>query len=84
MVQNMSTFICPQCSHETSIFGSTGAQKAAETHNLHFLGDIPLNERICDDADKGKPTVVSQPGSKNADAFASIAKGIEEQLGRIS
>lgn len=80
MVQNMSTFICPQCSHETSIFGSTGARKAAETQHIHFLGDVPLHQSICDDADRGKPTVVSEPGTKNADAFAFIAKGVNDQL----
>ena len=80
MVQNMSTFICPQCSHQTSIFGSLGAKKACEEQNLHFLGDVPLHERICDDADRGKPTVVAEPGSKNAEAFSMIAKGVIERL----
>ena len=83
MVQNMSVFMCPRCNHETSIFGSTGARKASETQNIHFLGDIPIHERICDDADKGKPTVVSEPGSKNADAFAFIARGVQEQLAMV-
>ena len=80
MVQNMSTFICPQCHHQTSIFGSTGAKKACEEHKLHFLGDVPLHERICEDADRGKPTVVAEPGSKNAEAFGIIAKGVMERL----
>ena len=79
----MSTFICPQCNHETSIFGSTGAKKASETHGIHFLGDVPLHEKICDDADRGKPTVVSEPGSKNAEAFARMAKGVQERLGEV-
>ena len=80
----MSTFVCPRCNHETSIFGSEGARKASETHKLHFLGDVPLHERICDDADGGKPTVVSEPGTKNADAFALIAKGVSKQLERVT
>ena len=80
MVQNMSTFICPQCNHQTNIFGFKGARKACEEHNLHFLGDVPLHERICDDADRGKPTVAAEPGSQNASAFDSIAK---EVIGRL-
>lgn len=80
MVQNMSTFICPQCSHQTNIFGFKGVKKACEEHKLHFLGDVPLHERICDDADRGKPTVAAEPGSQNAGAFESIAK---EVIGRL-
>ena len=80
MVQNMSTFICPQCHHQTSIFGSTGAKKACEKHDLYFLGDVPLHEKICDDADRGKPTVVAEPGSKNAEAFENIANRVLRRL----
>ena len=76
----MSTFICPQCHHQTSIFGSTGAKKACEEHKLHFLGDVPLHERICEDADRGKPTVVAESGSENAEAFEMIARGVMERL----
>ena len=81
MIQNMSTYICPQCHHQTSIFGSMGAQKACEKNNLPFLGDVPLHERICEDADRGKPTVVAEPGSSNARAFESIAREVLERLG---
>ena len=80
----MSTFLCPQCNHQTHIFGSAGARKACEKHALHFLGDIPLHERICDDADRGKPTVVAEPESNNAKAFEGIAKGVMDRLGTVA
>ena len=73
MIQNMSVFTCPACNHSTHIFGSDGVIRACETHNISLLGDIPLDAKICDDADRGKPTVVAEPESERAKAFAGIA-----------
>src|SRR5882757_9610376 len=64
MVQNMSLFTCPHCHNSTHIFGShSGVTHACEEHGINFLGDIPLHASICDDADRGKPTVVAEPDS---------------------
>lgn len=76
MIQNMSVFTCPACNHSTHIFGSDGVIRACETHEIDLLGDIPLHARICDDADRGKPTVVAEPESERARAFATIAEKI--------
>lgn len=76
MVQNMSVFTCPKCNHSTHIFGSEGVAHACSKHDVPFLGDIPLHASICDDADRGKPTVVAEPGSGRAQAFMTIAESI--------
>lgn len=76
MIQNMSVFTCPACSHSTHIFGSDGVIRACETHGIHLLGDIPLHARICDDADRGRPTVVAEPESERARVFAEVAEKI--------
>ena len=52
-------------------------------HNLYFLGDIPLDAQICEDADRGKPTVVSEPGGRNAAAFEAVARRVQERLDKI-
>lgn len=59
LVQNMSYFLCPNCNHESHVFGTDGALKEAKKQNLRLLGSIPLNEEICLQSDKGKPVVVS-------------------------
>jgi ATP-binding protein involved in chromosome partitioning len=75
MVQNMSLFQCPHCSGETHVFGSgERVAKACQDHEVAFLGDIPLHSRIGDDADSGKPTVVSEPQSARAEAYIGIAR----------
>lgn len=81
MIQNMSVFNCPNCNHSTHIFGSEGVRKACEKHDVPFLGDLPLHASICDDADRGKPTVVAEPESPRAKAFTAIAELIAKTTG---
>uniref|UniRef100_A0A4W6CLM7 Iron-sulfur cluster transfer protein NUBPL n=1 Tax=Lates calcarifer TaxID=8187 RepID=A0A4W6CLM7_LATCA len=63
LVQNMSVFQCPNCNHQTHIFGSDGARQLAETLGVQFLGDVPLHLNIREMSDRGKPVVVSSPDS---------------------
>jgi ATP-binding protein involved in chromosome partitioning len=81
MVQNMSVFVCPECGHGTHIFGAEGVRRECGKHAIEFLGDIPLHARICDDADRGKPTVVSEPDSVRGKAFIDLAKGLSKRIG---
>ena len=79
MIQNMAVFTCPHCHNNTNIFGShSGVRNACEDHGVDFLGDIQLHASICDDADRGKPTVVAEPESGRAKSFMTIA----EEVGR--
>ena len=79
MVQNMSSFICPECSHVTSIFGKEGVERECAKHNLDLLADIPLNAQICNDADRGCPTVVADQTSEEAKVFMKFAKLVAEK-----
>ena len=84
MVQNMSLFTCPHCQESTHIFGThSGVTHACGEYGVPFLGDIPLHASICDDADRGKPTVVSEPESARAQAFMAIAKKVGEEINLI-
>ena len=82
MVQNMSQFVCPNCTHSSTIFGHGPDEihrRCAEL-GIELLGDIPLHASICHDADRGKPTVVADPDGVQAQAFRQVAKGVEEKL----
>mmetsp|Transcript_9407 Transcript_9407/g.11705 ORF Transcript_9407/g.11705 Transcript_9407/m.11705 type:complete len:314 (+) Transcript_9407:29-970(+) len=81
LVQNMSYFLCPNCNHESHIFGIDGARREAEKHHLEVLGSIPLNEEICTQSDTGKPVVVSHPNSKIAQPYIEIAEKVVSNLG---
>ena len=74
MIENMSTHICSECGHEEHIFGHGGAKTEAEKKGFTFLGEIPLHIDIRTAADGGAPIVVSDPESKPAIAFRTIAR----------
>ncbi len=76
IVENMSTFICPNCGHESHIFGHGGARDTAMRLGIPFLGEIPLVPRIRETSDAGAPIVASAPESAEAQAFMAIAQNI--------
>ena len=80
IVENMSTFICPQCGAETQIFGHGGAKRDAEQLRLPFLGAIPLVSEIRLASDSGTPAAC-RPGPV-ADAFDSLAGRLLESGSR--
>ncbi|MBM3542807.1 MAG: Mrp/NBP35 family ATP-binding protein [Alphaproteobacteria bacterium] len=73
IVENMSYFVCPSCGTRTDIFAHGGAKKEAADSGVPFLGDIPLDPRIRDTSDSGRPITASDPQSPHAQAFREIA-----------
>ena len=80
IVENMSTFICPNCGQESHIFGHGGAQAVANRLKVPFLGEIPLVPSIRETSDSGIPITASQPDSAEARAFLAIAQKISEKI----
>lgn len=80
IVQNMSTFVCPKCETSYHIFGENGAKRKAEELGIKFLGDVPLDIKIRETSDGGKPIVISNLDSPQAQAYMSIAERILESL----
>jgi ATP-binding protein involved in chromosome partitioning len=76
IVENMSTHICTQCGHEEHIFGAGGGEKMCADYEVEFLGGLPLDIRIREQADSGKPTVVADPDGKLAKVYKQIARRI--------
>src|SRR6195256_3124512 len=74
IVENMSFHICPKCGHESHIFGSGGGQKMSKDYGAELLGQLPLDEAIQQQADSGRPTVVSDPEGKVAEIYRRIAR----------
>jgi ATP-binding protein involved in chromosome partitioning len=80
IVENMSLFICPNCGHESHIFGHGGARATALDLGCDFLGEIPLVPSIRETSDAGTPIVVTSPNSPEARAFITLAQIIAEKL----
>jgi len=80
IVENMSLHRCSQCGHEEAIFGTGGGQAMAEINKVDFLGALPLDIRIREQADSGHPTVIAEPASRAAEMYREIARKTAARL----
>jgi ATP-binding protein involved in chromosome partitioning len=80
IVENMSTFVCPKCGHETDVFRSGGGERTARELDTPFLGSVPLDAAIAEGGDAGIPIVVAQPKGAHAAAFAQIAATVSAAI----
>ena len=78
MIENMSSYICPNCGDEAHIFGHGGAHAEADKLGFPFLGEIPLDLEIRLTSDAGTPVVAAAPESPQAAAFKAIAARLVE------
>ena len=80
VVENMSIHICSKCGHEEHIFGEGGGKKMAEDYKVNFLGALPLDISIRQEADDGKPTVAADPDSRISQIYREIARRTAAKL----
>jgi ATP-binding protein involved in chromosome partitioning len=74
IVENMSIHICSKCGHAEHIFGEGGAKKMCADYNVPFLGALPLDIRIREQVDSGRPTVIADPDGPIAGIYREIAR----------
>ncbi len=80
IVENMSTFVCPQCGTRSDIFGHGGARREAERLGVPFLGEVPLDIAIREKSDSGSPVVATAPDSAHAQYYREIAIRVRDGL----
>jgi ATP-binding protein involved in chromosome partitioning len=76
IVENMSTHVCSNCGHTEAIFGHGGGEKMCKDFGVDFLGALPLTMSIREQADSGRPTVVSDPDGAVAAVYKQIARKV--------
>ncbi|HEY1461226.1 MAG TPA: iron-sulfur cluster carrier protein ApbC [Casimicrobiaceae bacterium] len=76
VVENMAIHVCTQCGHAEHIFGEGGGERMCRDYNVPFLGSLPLDMRIREQADSGRPTVIADPDGAIATAYRDIARKI--------
>jgi ATP-binding protein involved in chromosome partitioning len=84
IVENMSIYLCPNCGHSEHIFGSGGGQKMCQEYGVDFLGSLPLNLSIREQADAGRPTLVSDPEGAISALYKGIARKVAIRIANIS
>jgi len=84
IVENMSIHICSKCGNAEHIFGQGGAERMCKDYNTEFLGGLPLDIKIREQADSGKPTVVSDPDGAVAETYRKIARRVAVKIGELA
>ena len=85
IVENMSYFTpSDQPDRKYHIFGQGGGERVAKELGVDFLGEVPIDPRIAEDGDLGKPIVASQPDSPSSVAFKRIAGDVVRKLSMLA
>ena len=84
IVENMAIHICSQCGHQEHIFGSGGGARMSQDYKVDMLGALPLDISIREQADSGKPTVVSDPDGAVAKIYKQIARKVAAKIAKQS
>ncbi|MDZ7906451.1 MAG: Mrp/NBP35 family ATP-binding protein [Cypionkella sp.] len=71
LIENMSTYICPNCGHEAHVFGHGGVAEEARRLDLPFLGELPLSIDVRLAGDAGAPVALGD--GPQAAAYAALA-----------
>jgi ATP-binding protein involved in chromosome partitioning len=80
VVENMSYYACPNCHHETDIFGHGGGEGLAVDMGVPFLGRLPIYQPIREGSDAGVPLVIGEPASPAARSFLTVAERTAAQV----
>jgi ATP-binding protein involved in chromosome partitioning len=80
LIENMSHFVCPDCGHESDIFGKGGGEALASELDVPFLGRVPIYEPIRIGGDTGVPVTIGDPKSAAAQAFRAAAQRLASQI----
>jgi Mrp family chromosome partitioning ATPase len=80
IIENMSGLICPHCQKRISLFKNNGGVNAAKDFKVPFLGKIPIDPKIVDTCDNGKPFVLEYFDSKSTKQFEKIVGKIENYV----
>jgi len=83
IVENMSGFVCPKCTHESQIFQATtgGARALAAEMHIPFLGAVPLDPRIGMSCDYGESFFDAYPDSPACTALQGVVRRVGEEMG---
>jgi ATP-binding protein involved in chromosome partitioning len=76
IVENMAVYCCPNCGHTEHIFGADGGKRMAAEYGVDYLGALPLNLSIREQADNGRPSVVADPDSEITATYKAVARKV--------
>ena len=81
IVENMSSYVCPDCGGEHAIFGEGGGKELAEEVDMPFLGEIPLDPAVRETDAEGRPIVMRD--GDTADSMREFARTVANMQGIV-
>lgn len=84
VVENMGAMICPECGTATRIFAGLSGEELALRLKVPYLGSVPLDPKVSEAADSGKPSLVAYPEGPQADAFRAVAGQVAAQASVVA
>ncbi|MFI9556945.1 Mrp/NBP35 family ATP-binding protein [Nonomuraea endophytica] len=89
VIENMSWLPCPHCDERIPVFGEGGGQNVADAltrtlgARVPLLGQVPLDMRLREGGDEGKPLVLTDPDSPAATELRSIADALSKRANSL-
>jgi len=81
IVENMAYFVPPDLpDRKYWIFGKDGGKRVADELGVDFLGEVPIDTRVVEGGDLGRPILVHAPDAPAAGAFRAIAGSVARKL----
>jgi ATP-binding protein involved in chromosome partitioning len=80
ILENMAVHVCSNCGHAEHIFGADGGKRMAAESGVDYLGALPLAMSIREQADSGRPTVVSDPDGEIASIYKAVARQVAVKI----
>jgi Mrp family chromosome partitioning ATPase len=80
IVENMSGFVCPHCGETVDIFKSGGGEKMASDMDVSFICSIPIEPKMVESGDSGKPFMELYAESETARAFDPVVERLLEMI----
>jgi len=83
VVENMSYLPCPHCGERVEVFGRGGGQAVADGLSravgapVPLLGEVPIDTRLREGGDQGRPLVLDAPDAP----AAQVLRGVADRLG---
>ncbi len=80
IVENMAVHVCSNCGQVEHIFGADGGRKMAAEYGVDYLGALPLELSIREQADAGRPTVISDADGQIAGLYKAMARQVAVKI----
>ncbi|GAA0950073.1 Mrp/NBP35 family ATP-binding protein [Nonomuraea longicatena] len=89
VIENMAWLPCPHCDEHIPVFGEGGGQTVADAltrtlgARVPLLGQVPLDMRLREGGDAGKPLVLTDPDAPAAAELRQIAGRLSKRSSSI-